>query len=244
MGLRVLRDAIDSTQSHALRAAREGADPGTRIVARTQSRGLGRLDHRWASPHGGLYLSEIRADPRPGAGLLPIALGVELRQTFASRYHVHALLRWPNDLLIVGARKPRKLAGVLCDAIFAPWGPAVVIGVGLNVAARPLDFPAALRSKVVGLAELVQPPPELDALEADVVAAIDRACAAVVTEPGRRRILRLAREALYGLGRRARVDGQVAGRIQDVNEDGSLRLGLGGDGVDIHAGTLVVEEAE
>src|SRR6185369_8443036 len=51
-------DSIDSTNLEAMRQAKAGAPEGLCIVARTQTRGRGRLDRTWQSPPGaGLYMS-------------------------------------------------------------------------------------------------------------------------------------------------------------------------------------------
>jgi BirA family transcriptional regulator, biotin operon repressor / biotin---[acetyl-CoA-carboxylase] ligase len=243
MAPRILRESIDSTQAHAIAEARAGAEPGTRFVARRQSRGLGRSDHRWASPPGGLYLSTILEAPAPGPTLLPLAIGAELGQALATRYGVHTLLKWPNDLVVFGERRPRKLAGILCDRVTAPWGPAFVVGVGLNVSAAVNDFPLDLRRHVVGLSDLVRPAPDLDEVEAEVVAAVERAARGLGSEPGRNRLLHLCRESLYGIGRRALVDGRPAGIIRGINDDGSLSVVEGHASSSVHAGSLLVEEA-
>ena len=240
---RLLRESIDSTQSHAIALAREGAVAGTRVVARRQSLGVGRADHRWASPPGGLYLSQVLDGDGARDLLLPLAVGAELSSAFADGYGVHTLLKWPNDLLVVGARRPRKLAGTLCDSVAAPRGPSVVVGVGVNVSAAPNDFPLEIRPHVVGLAELVGSTPDLDEVESQVVRGIERASAGLRSEPGRNRVLRLAREALYGIGQRADVDGRPAGVIRGLNDDGSLRVSNGWAESSVHAGSVVVEEA-
>ena len=240
---RIVRESIGSTQSHAVAEVRRGAPPGSRVVARRQSDGAGRGSHRWASPPGGLYLSEVRAAPDAGTSLLPISVGVELAQTLAVRYGVHSLVKWPNDLLVLRGRSPRKLSGILCDAVAAPWGPAVVVGVGLNVSASASDFPLELRRHVVGLSEILGTAPDLDELEGLVVTAIDRAVRAVAHEPGRNRVLRLARESLYGLGRRASIDGQPVGVIRGLDDEGALLVGNGFTDVVVRTGGLAIEEA-
>ncbi len=243
MGPRILRDVIDSTQSQAIADARAGATAGTRIVARRQTGGSGRSGRRWASPLGGLYLSEILAAPPIGRALLPLAVGAEISQAFAMRYGVHTLVKWPNDLLVATGHRPRKLAGILCDAIAAPWGQAVVVGVGVNVAAPLTDFPPDLRPRVAALSELTAPSPGLEDVENEVVSAIERAEIGLRSEPGRNRLLRLCREALYGLGRRARVDGRPFGIIRGLGEDGALLLGDGVAQRVVHAGNVSVEES-
>ena len=171
MGPRIVRESIDSTQAHAVAEARaRAARAGTRIVGRRQSRGTGRADHAWASPPGGLYLSEIVVAPPSHGSMLPIAVGAELAQSLAARYGVHTLLKWPNDLLVVGRRSPRKLAGILVRCGRRGVGPRRSSWASGSTSARP---PTTSRwssaGDVVGLAELVRPVPDLDEVEGEVV---------------------------------------------------------------------------
>jgi BirA family biotin operon repressor/biotin-[acetyl-CoA-carboxylase] ligase len=60
-------------------------------------------------------------------------------------------VKWPNDVLVDG----RKLAGVLIEA--RPRDGWAVVGVGLNLAIAPEDFPPALRETAASI--LSAPPP-------------------------------------------------------------------------------------
>ncbi|HEY7594138.1 MAG TPA: biotin--[acetyl-CoA-carboxylase] ligase, partial [Actinophytocola sp.] len=130
-----------STNADLLAAARDGAADRTVLIADTQTAGRGRRDRSWVSPPGtGLYLSVlVRPATVPAArlGTLGMVAGLALMHV-AKEAGVNASLKWPNDLLIEGA----KCAGVLSEA--APDGPAqaAVVGVGLNVGALPDDVPA------------------------------------------------------------------------------------------------------
>ena len=143
MESRVLRhDLVDSTNERALAAIADGtARPGDVHVAEGQSAGRGRLGRSWESASGeGLYLSLVllpASQPNPAALTMGAGLAV-----LAS---VHALglraarLKWPNDVLVDGA----KLAGILVEARGSdPAQPHAVVGVGLNVLQRA--FPPEL----------------------------------------------------------------------------------------------------
>ncbi|MCD6521053.1 MAG: bifunctional biotin--[acetyl-CoA-carboxylase] synthetase/biotin operon repressor, partial [Anaerolineae bacterium] len=59
-----LYETIDSTNTRAVQAAREGAPDGTLILAEWQSQGRGRLGRRWLAPAGSsLLLSLIFRPP-------------------------------------------------------------------------------------------------------------------------------------------------------------------------------------
>ena len=126
---------IASTQDRAVALARAGAPAGTRVVAGRQTQGRGRLDHAWASPAGGLYLSLVLPSPPAHETLLPLALGAHLAREIECRYGVALALKWPNDLLWVeGGAPPRKVAGILVDRVPTPTGTwAAVAGIGINV---------------------------------------------------------------------------------------------------------------
>lgn len=131
----------DSTNAEAWRRARDGAEGGLWIRAEVQEAGRGRSGRRWESPEGNLYASLLL---RPAcapqtvlqlsfvAGLAAFDAVAALGETLRG----HLALKWPNDLLLDGA----KLGGVLLESLNGAGGtPAVVIGTGLNLAGHPPD---------------------------------------------------------------------------------------------------------
>lgn len=242
MSDREFRAELPSTQTEAVRRARAGAPAGTRVVARRQTSGRGRLDHRWVSPEGGLYLSLILRSPREDASLLPLAVGARIGRALADRYGLRLALKWPNDLLVVEAGRARKVGGILVDEVDSPsLGRAAVIGVGLNVSTSPSAFPPEVRSQVVTLAQLVHRAPSLDDVEELVVSAARSAVEALGEPGGSETVLAECRAALHGVGRRATVDGTLSGVITALGEEGELWLATPEGPVAVRAGDLVVE---
>jgi len=127
-----------STNADVVAAARGGVPEGLVVVAERQLAGRGRRDRHWVSPpRAGLTLSVLL---RPGPQVptktwawLPLLAGVALRAAIARQAEVEAALKWPNDLLVDGA----KCAGILAEVV----GDAVVLGIGLNVTTRPAELP-------------------------------------------------------------------------------------------------------
>ncbi|MGX9727278.1 MAG: biotin--[acetyl-CoA-carboxylase] ligase [Candidatus Electronema sp. VV] len=144
---------LASTNSHALDLARQGAEQGTVVRADQQTGGRGRGSKQFCSPPGGLYFSLILRPKLEPADLplLTLAAGVGLAAGLRQAADVQPLLKWPNDLYLAD----KKLGGILTES-----GPLrtglpefVVIGVGINIAALPEDFPPELRSRIISLAE-------------------------------------------------------------------------------------------
>ncbi len=244
MELREFRAELPSTQTEAIRRAREGAPEGTRVVAGRQSAGRGRSDHAWSSPEGNLYLSVILRAPDENRALLPLAVGARLRRALDRRYHVPTVLKWPNDLLVLGGATPRKLAGILVDVLPSPsLGAAAVVGIGLNVGAPLEAYPPEVRGRIVGLSELSSPLPTLIEVEEEVASAAESALAAVATLEGTLAILVECRSALHGVGRPATVDRAMRGIIRTLGDEGELWLDTPSGAVAIRSGDVVVEEA-
>ncbi|MEL6288864.1 MAG: biotin--[acetyl-CoA-carboxylase] ligase [Pseudomonadota bacterium] len=153
---------IDSTNAEAFRRAEidpaAGADRPFWITADAQTLGRGRGARGWVSPPGNLYASLLRryAIDATGALQLPFVAGVTmyrvLQPLLASTLGPDGVnssdvrLKWPNDVLIDGA----KVCGILAEsstlgapelsAAPAPGMTTVTVGFGLNVAHHP-DIP-------------------------------------------------------------------------------------------------------
>ena len=108
------------------------AAEGDWLVALEQLAGKGRQGRAWVSPRGNFYgstLVELRSgDLQPQT--LALAAGLALIEAIDAALPGQALmLKWPNDLLLLG----KKLAGTLLERS----GERVVIGFGVNLASAP-----------------------------------------------------------------------------------------------------------
>lgn len=212
-------------------------------MARRQRSGRGRLDHSWASPDGGLYLSVVLRTPVERAPWVPLALGTELTRALSREYPVPLGVKWPNDLVVVPpAGSARKLGGVLVDRIAtsgSAW--AEVAGVGLNVTTDIAQLPEGVRSRAASLAEFVRPPPSLDEVERRVVEAAAAAATTLRSPDGVATIRDRCRAVLFGVGRRATIDGATTGTIAGLGDEGELLLDQGPHRLRIRAGDVRVE---
>ena len=130
-----------------MRRAREGVREPLWIAAQEQTKGRGRQGRVWQSPPGNLAASLLLIDPAPMAlaPQLGFVTGVALADAAGDLLPtlVRAKLKWPNDLVVAGA----KLSGLLLEATqLADGHTACVIGIGLNIESHPPDLPYAATS--------------------------------------------------------------------------------------------------
>lgn len=113
--------------------AGEGVGEGEWLVADRQTAGRGRQGRTWFDGHGNFMGSTVvrphERDPAPAS--LALVAGVALYEAVIPPLSSPAdlLLKWPNDLMLGGA----KLAGILLER----EGDAIIVGIGVNLAAAP-----------------------------------------------------------------------------------------------------------
>jgi BirA family transcriptional regulator, biotin operon repressor / biotin---[acetyl-CoA-carboxylase] ligase len=133
----IVTEQTGSTNDDLLARARSGAPEGTVLVAEVQSAGRGRLGRSWVSPpRAALTYSVLlrpAAVPAARRGWVPLLAGVAIITALRADAAVEATLKWPNDVLVNGA----KLAGILAEQS----GDAIVVGTGINVGAGPGELP-------------------------------------------------------------------------------------------------------
>lgn len=124
---------IGSTNDEARRLVAEAAPHGTVVHADEQTSGRGRLAHTWFSPPGNLYVSIILRTGQPADRVAELsflaALAVADTVEALLPRHTRTVLKWPNDVLVNGA----KIAGILLEQV----DDATIIGIGLNVLEAP-----------------------------------------------------------------------------------------------------------
>lgn len=149
---------IDSTNERGRELAVAGAPSGTVVTADAQTAGRGRRGRAWATPPGKalLYTAILRPlDTRHA--LLPLAAPLAVGEAIEALAAVRCQVKWPNDVWIKG----HKVAGVLIEARAPEWA---AIGVGINVAIAPHEFPADLRWPATSIEHGVRVEDALEAL--------------------------------------------------------------------------------
>lgn len=211
--------------------AKAGAAEGMWLRAERQTAGRGRQGRAWVSPPGNLYASTIvRLRPTdPPAPTLALAAAVAVEETVALYCSDGLALKWPNDLLLGGA----KLAGILLERA----DDAVVIGVGVNLAHHPdgIDRPA---TSLAAHGILIDPALFLDPLAETLARWLARwRCEGMA--PIRDRWQARAHPPGTALSARLPDGGAIDGLFERLDADGALILRLAdGSARVIHAGDV------
>src|SRR5712675_877113 len=136
---------IDSTNAEALRLLRQGEPGPLWITAETQSAGRGRRGRRWISVPGNLHASLLLTDPGPVDDWPQLSFVAALAVhdavvEVAPEIRPMLELKWPNDLLLSGA----KFGGILIEGEGIEEEGAVAIGIGINCTSHPAEaaYPA------------------------------------------------------------------------------------------------------
>jgi BirA family biotin operon repressor/biotin-[acetyl-CoA-carboxylase] ligase len=130
-------DQLPSTSEFCRERALKGEPDYLAVMARRQTAGRGSRGRHWQSPPGNLALSLLlRPTERAREiGQWALLAGVALAEALEAKPGGPMTLKWPNDLLLNGA----KLAGILLDAESdadsgISW---LIIGIGVNLAHAP-----------------------------------------------------------------------------------------------------------
>lgn len=208
-----------STNS-VLLAERAGADHPVLLVAAQQTAGRGRRGRRWHSPAGaGLTFSlalRVRRPLREMAALSLVA-GVAAARALRTLGVARAALKWPNDLLVDGA----KLGGILVETrAGGQAAPRAVLGIGINLRGGDA-LSARLRRPVASLDQFL--PVSREGLLREIVGSLLQAVREF--ENGGLDSVRGEWEALHAhAGQRLRV------RLADGRSVSGIAAGLDGDG--------------
>jgi BirA family biotin operon repressor/biotin-[acetyl-CoA-carboxylase] ligase len=195
------------------------------LAAEEQTAGRGRRGRRWLSSPGAAATFSVsrrlRCAPAALAGL-SLAAGVAAVRALRGLGVIEALLKWPNDLLLRGA----KIGGILVETRQLGGEVWVVVGIGINCRATP-ELGGRLRRRIAALDDGTQPPLARNA----VIGAVAREVLDALEEFERAGFAAFAADwiALHAYeGRRLRVrleDGRtLSGVATGLADNGALRL--------------------
>jgi BirA family biotin operon repressor/biotin-[acetyl-CoA-carboxylase] ligase len=224
MNFTILRfDTIDSTNTEALKQARQGAPEGLCILARQQTAGRGRHERKWFSPSdAGLYMSVLLRPTLPPRDLPLITMmsAVAVCDTL-SEIGLKPDIKWPNDILVA----EKKISGILAETTETELGTGVAVGIGINL--EPVDLPDIPdRSTSIRFESTREV--SIDDLMDRLLTRFGLAYETLSGEAGRERILDDWRErSSYYRGKNVRVDSGntvIVGVTDGLEPNGALRV--------------------
>ncbi len=235
----MIRTVADTGSTNADLIARLGGGDrvpeGDWLVADRQTAGRGRQGRTWFDGHGNFMGSTVVhiADGDPPAHTLALVAGLavyEAVQPWCPNPSA-LMLKWPNDLLLGGA----KLCGILLERA----GGSVVVGIGVNLAAAP-----ELADRRTVALSMLGPAPDRDAFATALAASLDRELERWRTfglAPMIRRWLAVGTPVDTPLSVHEPDGNVVQGRFAGLDEEGTLRLRLEDGSVRaIHAGDVML----
>jgi BirA family biotin operon repressor/biotin-[acetyl-CoA-carboxylase] ligase len=207
--------SVDSTNSCARRLATSGAPSGTVVTATHQTAGRGRRDRSWSAPPGkALLCSAILTPLGREHALLPLAVPLAVCEAVEALAPLKCRVKWPNDVWL----DERKLAGVLIEARPPDWA---AIGIGLNVAIEPDEFPDDLRTPAISIGHRVTVEDALAAVCERLESWVESTAERTVAEFTKRDVLAGRQLSWVGAGGPA---GEGSGVAEGIDERGNLRV--------------------
>ena len=228
-----------STNADLVAALRSGevVAEGDWLVADRQTAGRGRQGRVWSDGHGNFMGSSVvhmhDRDPSPASLALVTALALYETVVPLLFKPSNLFLKWPNDLMLGGA----KLAGILLER----EGNAIIVGIGVNLAAAP----ELSGRRTVALAQL-GPAPDRDLFARSLAASFDierERWRTFGVEPIVRRWESVAHPNGTVLNVHPPGEEPIRAAFAGLTEEGALRLRLASGSVRvIHAGDVMLAE--
>ena len=196
-------------------------------MAAEQTAGQGQRGRVWHSPVGGLYWSVGYPLEHTPAPILSLAIAAALCSELRALGYVDVGVKWPNDLVVNGA----KLGGILLETLINERNRWVVVGVGINHATPPAAEQPADRP-MIGLTELPAAKSPSAAVNQDVlIGRLASAALETLAQPTSEFAHALhdrwpALDALAGreITLAQPNGGVVSGTVQGIAIDGGLRV--------------------
>lgn len=194
------------------------------VVTDNQTGGRGRLGRVWVSPPGKALAVSVLLKPgelQPSSlGWFPLLAGLAMSRALSGFVPRPVAVKWPNDVLIDGA----KVCGILTELL--PGAAGVIVGAGVNLTLTEGELPTdSSTSLALAGATRIEPDAVLAAYLTQLTV-LYRDFLAANADPVRSALRDEVTEASHTIGRPVRVelpDGQdLLGTAVAIDEDGRL----------------------
>lgn len=226
MNFSILRfDTINSTNTEAIKQAKQGADEGLCVVARQQTAGRGRHGRTWISESDtGLYFS-IVLRPKIENKFLPLLTlmtAVAVFDTLAELYKIEPDIKWANDVHV----DEKKVCGILAEMTETISGTAIVVGIGINLTSS--NFPPELENIATSIEAEIEQKPDVEELLRNLTKQFARHYDDFQKANGAEKIrIEWAQRSSYFKGKSVSVNlgnETVSGITDGLEENGALRV--------------------
>lgn len=213
-------DSVTSTNGIAYKMAEEFSNEWRLVIAEEQTAGKGRMNRKWVSPKGGLYLSfvlypDIEIDKIPS---ITLTIGVSVAETISMVFGLKTKIKWPNDVFV----NDKKVSGILTEIKAQPDRvDFLIIGIGINVNTPYEKLPSGSASLRIAN--------RLDFLKV-LLKKIEDNYLCLKTE-GFRSLREKCKSMSMILGKRVQIVSHnriMSGVAKDIDETGALMLETGG----------------
>ncbi|RKT36322.1 BirA family biotin operon repressor/biotin-[acetyl-CoA-carboxylase] ligase [Microbacterium sp. AG1240] len=239
-------ETTDSTNADAVAAASaapEGWPHLAALVTTDQRAGRGRMGRMWTAPPGTALavsvLVRVEGLPAASRGWIPLIAGAAMTRAVAAQLKGTgntAQLKWPNDVLVDGA----KICGILAEALPGTMD-AVVVGAGVNTHMTRADLPVSTATSFAAVGAECDD----DRLLADFLRALDEQLSALMAAGGDASAANVRGEVeslCATLGRDVVVslpdDRALHGRAQRIDPEGRLVVVVDGVETSVAAGDV------
>jgi BirA family transcriptional regulator, biotin operon repressor / biotin---[acetyl-CoA-carboxylase] ligase len=242
----VVYDRTASTNDIAAEYGRNPENDGIAVFAEEQTAGRGRMRSTWSSGHGeSLLFSIALIGSAPAGELLSLSAAVAVAEAIGRIGDHHALIKWPNDVLVNG----RKLVGILVENrsqrsevgdqkellasdVRPPISGVHVVGIGINCHQSRESFPPELQAIATSIDIEVGSRCDRTTVARRVLTSLDTWWATAGTDP--KRVIETWSHLSTQLGRHVSVvynGKRFAGHCRGVDPTGGLILQLDRGGV-------------
>lgn len=133
-------EVLESTQEKAFEIAKENFEPLTVILAKKQTKGIGRKGDFWFSPEGGLWFSIILPKISPEKiEIFSNLLSFLIAKLIFEETGEKIFIKFPNDIYLNG----KKIGGIMVQSKICGKDQISVAGIGINTNVR--EFPENLK---------------------------------------------------------------------------------------------------
>ncbi len=238
------REEVDSTNTEAERILAEGRATPFAVLALRQTKGRGRMGRPWHSvDEGNLYSSFAFRPYLPPSQMQMITLwmGVQLCHFISTRLELHAMVKWPNDIVSNG----RKLAGILAEArVDSDRTRDLIFGIGINVNSQCTKWPEDMAKVATSLADLNGKPLKINQIASELIQTVNSAYERYVSGAYKSEIFELWNryDALRGrVVKGSKGKTEIVGTADGIDDHGNLLLTLeNGQTQQIHAGEVSI----